>query len=88
MLLWTTWAGYPQADPSDQLMILNGIYDGDIQRFGRVSHKQTAAGTWNLYRVRSAVVKRWRLQCSRKSRRRVGGIPCDSRLVFTVQALS
>ena len=61
MLLWTTWAGDPQTDPSDQLMILNGIYDGDIQRFERVSHKQTAAGAWNLYRVRSAVVKRWRL---------------------------
>ena len=27
-----------------QLMILNGIYDGDIQRFERVSHEQTAAG--------------------------------------------
>ena len=62
MLLWTTWAGDPQADPSDQLMILNGTYDGDIQRFERLSHKQTAAGAWNLYRVRSAVVKRWRLQ--------------------------
>ena len=62
MLLWTTWAGDPQADPSDQLMILNGIYDGDIQRFERVSHEQTAAGAWNLYRVRSAVVKLWRLQ--------------------------
>ena len=43
-------------------MILNGIYDGDIQRFERVSHEQTVAGAWNLYRVRSAVVKRWRLQ--------------------------
>ena len=62
MLLWTTWTGEPQDDPSDQLMILNGIYDGDIQRFERVSHEQTAAGSWNLYRVRSAVVKRWRLQ--------------------------
>ena len=62
MLLWTTWGGDPQADPSDQLMILNGIYDGDIQRFERVSHEQTEAGSWNLYRVRSAVVKRWRLQ--------------------------
>ena len=62
MLLWTTWAGDPQADPSDQLMILNGIYDGDIQRFERVSHEQTEAGSWTLYRVRSAVVKRWRLQ--------------------------
>ena len=46
MLLWTTWAGDPQADPSDQLMILNGIYDGDIQRFERVSHEQTAAGAF------------------------------------------
>ena len=55
MLLWTTWAGDPQADPSDQLMTLNGIYDGDIQRFERVSHEQIAAGAWNLYRVRSAV---------------------------------
>ena len=27
-----------------------------------MSHKQTATGSWNLYRVRSAVVKRWRLQ--------------------------
>ena len=27
-----------------------------------MSHKQAAAGGWNLYRVRSAVVKRWRLQ--------------------------
>ena len=45
MLLWTTWGGDPQADPSDELMILNGIYDGDIQRFERVSHEQTAAGT-------------------------------------------
>ena len=43
-------------------MILNGIYDGDIQRFERVRHDQTAASAWNLYRVRSAVVKRWRLQ--------------------------
>ena len=43
-------------------MILNGIYDGDIQRFERVSHEQTEAVAWNLYRVRSAVVKRWRLQ--------------------------
>ena len=62
MLLWTTWGGDPQEDPSDDLMILNGIYDGDIQRFERVSREQSAAGSWNLYRVRSAVVKRWRLQ--------------------------
>ena len=62
MLLWTEWAGDAQSDPSDNLMILNGIYDGDIQRFERVSHEKTATGSWNLYRVRSAVVKRWRLQ--------------------------
>ena len=62
MLLWTEWGGAPEADPSNNLMILNGIYDGDIQRFERVSHERTATGSWNLYRVRSAVVKRWRLQ--------------------------
>ena len=62
MLLWTEWGGDPEADPSNNLMILNGIYDGDIQRFERVSHERTATGSWNLYRVRSAVVKRWRLQ--------------------------
>ena len=62
MLLWTEWGGDPEDDPSNNLMILNGIYDGDIQRFERVSHERTATGSWNLYRVRSAVVKRWRLQ--------------------------
>lgn len=62
MLLWTEWAGDSRLDPSDNLMILNGIYDGDIQQFERVSQEQTATGSWNLYRVRSAVVKRWRLQ--------------------------
>ena len=62
MLLWTEWGGAPEADPSNDLMILNGIYDGDIQRFERVSHELTATGSWNLYRVRSAVVKRWQLQ--------------------------
>ena len=62
MLLWTEWGGDPENDPSNNLMILNGIYDGDIQRFERVSHERTATGSWNLYRVRSAVVKRWRLQ--------------------------
>ena len=62
MLLWTEWGGDPQADPSDRLMLLNGIYDGDIQRFERVSQEQRATGSWNLYRVRSAVVKRWRLE--------------------------
>ena len=62
MLLWTEWGGEPEADPSNDLMILNGIYDGDIQRFERVSHELTTRGSWTLYRVRSAVVKRWRLQ--------------------------
>ena len=45
MLLWTEWAGDAQSDPSDNLMILNGIYDGDIQRFERVSHEKTATGS-------------------------------------------
>ena len=59
MLLWTEWGGDPENDPSNNLMILNGIYDGDIQRFERASHERTATGSLNLYRVRSAV-KRWR----------------------------
>ena len=33
MLLWTEWAGDPAANPSDDLMVLNGIFDGYTQRF-------------------------------------------------------
>ena len=62
LLLWTTWKGDPDQDPSDQLRILNGIYDGDVQRFERVRRDVSEGGTWSLYKVRSAVVKRWRLQ--------------------------
>jgi hypothetical protein len=62
LLLWTQWNGDPAEDPSDELAILNGIYDGDIQRFERVSREPMESGTWSLYRVRSAVVKRWHLQ--------------------------
>ena len=62
MLLWTEWEGDPTLDPSDDLRILNGIYDGDIQRFERVSRRSIPTGNWSLYRVRSEVVKRWRLQ--------------------------
>ena len=58
MLLWTEWQGDPLLDPSDDLRILNGIYDGDIQRFERVSHRSIPSGTWSLYRVRSEVAKR------------------------------
>ena len=62
MLLWTEWAGDPAINPSDDLMVLNGIYDGDIQRFERVSRENRLDTTWSLYRVRSSVVKHWRLQ--------------------------
>jgi hypothetical protein len=62
MLLWTEWAGDPATNPSDDLMVLNGIYDGDIQRFERVSRENRRDTTWSLYRVRSSVVKHWRLQ--------------------------
>lgn len=62
MLLWTEWSGDPAANPSDELMVLNGIYDGDIQRFERVSRENRPETTWSLYRVRSSVVKHWRLQ--------------------------
>jgi hypothetical protein len=62
MLLWTEWTGDPATNPSDDLMVLNGIYDGDIQRFERVSRENRLGTTWSLYRVRSSVVKHWRLQ--------------------------
>lgn len=61
MLLWTEWAGDPATNPSDDLMVLNGIYDGDIQSFERVSRENRLDTTWSLYRVRSSVFKHWRL---------------------------
>ena len=39
MLLWMEWSGDPADNLSDELMVLNGIYDGDIQRFERVSRE-------------------------------------------------
>ena len=62
LLLWTLWQGDPEMNPSDQLRILNGIYDGDVQRFERVRRDVVDGASWSLYKVRSAVVKRWRLQ--------------------------
>ena len=62
LLLWTVWYGEADQNPSDQLRILNGIYDGDIQRFERVRRDQKEGQSWSLYKVRSAVVKRWLLQ--------------------------
>ena len=65
MLLWTTWAGDPQADSSDQLMILNGIYDGDIQRFERV----IADGSYQRL-VEETIMTPWlRRQLKLRSRR-------------------
>ena len=62
LLLWTLWQGDPDRNPSDQLRILNGIYDGDVQRFELVRRDVVDGSSWSLYKVRSAVVKRWRLQ--------------------------
>ena len=45
-------AGDPAANPSDDLMVLNGIYDGEIQRFEQVSRENRLDTTWSLYRVR------------------------------------
>lgn len=63
LLLWTLWAGDPELNPSDTLSIVNGIYDGDIQRFERVRQEVRANGDiWTLYRVRTQAVQRWRLE--------------------------
>ena len=62
LLLWTIWQGDPEQNPSDQLRILNGIYNGDTQRFERLRRDQINGSSWSLYAVRSPVVKRWQLQ--------------------------
>ena len=61
LLLWSLWSGPPEANPSDDLVLLNGIYDGDIQRFERVGRESVADGVWSLYRVRSQIIQRWEL---------------------------
>ena len=61
LLLWSIWSGPPEANPSDDLVLLNGIYDGDVQRFERVERETVDEGVWSLYRVRSQIVQRWEL---------------------------
>ncbi len=60
-LLWSIWSGPPDENPSDDLVLLNGIYDGDVQRFERVGRQAVTDGVWSLYQVRSQVVQRWEL---------------------------
>ena len=62
MLLWTEWSGDPAANLSDELMVLNGIYDGNIHRLERVNGENRLGKIWSLYRLRSSLVKHWRLQ--------------------------
>ena len=60
--LWSIWSGPADQNPSDSLTVLNGIYDGDIQRFEKVRQESRADGRiWSLYRVRTQVVQRWQL---------------------------
>jgi len=61
LLLWTIWQGDPDQNPSDQLRILNGVYNGDTQRFERIRRDQINSSSWSIYTVRSPLVKRWRL---------------------------
>ena len=62
MLVWTLWDGDADTDPSESLMVLNGIYDGDIQRFDKVRSAPKGASNWSLHRVRSQIVNRWNLK--------------------------
>lgn len=62
MLVWSLWDGDASSDPSSSLMVLNGIYDGDIQRFDKVRSSTSAGSTWALHRVRSQIVNRWKLK--------------------------
>ena len=52
LLIWTLWQGEPERNPSDQLRVLNGIYDGDVQRFERVRRNVVDGASWSLYKVR------------------------------------
>lgn len=62
MLVWSLWNGDQASDPSDSLVVLNGIYDGDIQRFDTVRTSRQGDSSWALHRVRSSIVNRWRLK--------------------------
>ena len=62
LFLWSIWSGPVDQNPSDSLTVLNGIYDGDVQRFERVRRESRADGSvWSLYRIRTQVVQRWQL---------------------------
>lgn len=60
-LLWSIWNGLPEDNPSDDLVLLNGIYDGDVMRFERVGRENISEGVWSLYQVRGQIVQRWEL---------------------------
>ena len=62
LFLWSIWSGPFEQNPSDSLTVLNGIHDGDVQRFERVRQESRADGSvWSLYRIRTQVVQRWQL---------------------------
>ena len=48
LLLWTLWHGEPDQNPSDQMRVLNGIYNGDIQRFEWIRRDLTDGQSWSL----------------------------------------
>lgn len=62
MLIWSIWQGNQGSDPSDSLVVLNSVYDGDVQRFDTVRTESNKEGRWALHRVRSTVVNRWKLK--------------------------
>ena len=62
LFLWSIWSGPAEQNPSDSLTVLNGIYDGDVQRFELVRREARDDGrVWSLYRIRTQVVQRWQL---------------------------
>ena len=62
LFLWSIWSGPADQNPSDDLTVLNGIHDGDVQRFERVRRESRADGrVWSLYRIRTQAVQRWQL---------------------------
>ncbi|WP_226409316.1 hypothetical protein [Synechococcus sp. MU1625] len=62
LFLWSIWSGPEDQNPSDDITVLNGIHDGDVQRFERVRRESRADGrVWSLYRIRTQAVQRWQL---------------------------
>ncbi|QEY31854.1 hypothetical protein EVJ50_05955 [Synechococcus sp. RSCCF101] len=61
LYLWTLWPGDEAENPSDDLTVLNSIFNADLDRFERLSRERIGSRIWSLYTVHGRFVHRWRL---------------------------